>query len=96
MNGIVKFRLCDLSNKELIKRVDHGTDNLYRTREVPPGHIPARPNEDYDLLVGELLCRFDDMIKNEDENNDGNKAADWQESKEEKVGNLALPLRQRI
>lgn len=33
---------------------------------IPPRHIPARPDEDFDLLVGELVVRFlekSDVIK---------------------------------
>lgn len=63
MNGIVRFRLCDLSDSELLNRVDRGTDKLYQTGEVPARPIPAKPNDDYDLLVGELIMRFQDRIK---------------------------------
>jgi len=67
MNAIVSFRLCTLSDEELIKEVDRQTDamynrnNLTRNDGVPMRHIPARPDEDYDLLVGELLVRFNEL-----------------------------------
>jgi hypothetical protein len=65
MNGIVSFRLCKLSNDELLKKVDETTDNMYKNCRIPDRHIPARPNEDYDLLVGELVVRarkaFDEL-----------------------------------
>jgi len=61
MNTIAKFRKCTLSNDELLRRVDEGTDNLYKTREIPGRHIPARPDRDYDLLVGELVLRFQEL-----------------------------------
>ncbi len=69
MNAIVSFRKCTLSNKELIEKVDQMTDNMYnrdnlkRNDGVPLRHIPARPNEDYDLLVGELIVRFTELIE---------------------------------
>lgn len=69
MNAIVSFRKCTLSDIELIEKVDSMTDamynrnNLTRNDGVPLRHIPARPNEDYDLLVGELLVRFNEKIK---------------------------------
>lgn len=61
MNAIAKFRKCTLSNDELLRRVDEGTDNLYKTREIPGRHVPARPDRDYDLLVGELVLRFQEL-----------------------------------
>jgi len=61
MNGIVNFRKCTMSDSELLKKVDILTDNMFRSLEVPVRHVPARPNEDYDLLVGELILRFKEM-----------------------------------
>jgi hypothetical protein len=58
MNKIVMFRLCTLTDKELFDKVDAMTDEMYENQKIPVRHIPARPNEDYDLLVGELLARF--------------------------------------
>lgn len=58
MNALVSFRLCTLSDEELVRRVDQLTDEMYQTGKIPSRHIPARPNEDYDLLVGELCKRF--------------------------------------
>ena len=63
VNKIASFRLCTLSDKDLIKAVDRGTDNIYKTGQIPSRHIPAKPNEDFDLLVGELLFRFDSLLK---------------------------------
>ena len=62
MNGIVSFRLCTLSDEELIEKVDQGTDEMYKTGKIPARHIPARPDQDYDLLVGELILRFKEKI----------------------------------
>src|SRR5687768_17216946 len=62
MNTIATFRKCTLSNEELLKAVDTLTDKMYTTREIPSRCIPARPNEDYDLLVGELILRFKEAI----------------------------------
>jgi len=32
---------------------------------VPDRNIPARPDEDYDLLVGELTTRFAELINSD-------------------------------
>jgi hypothetical protein len=58
MNGLVSFRLCKLSTPELLEKVDKLTDKMYQEQKVPTRHIPARPDSDYDLLVGELVKRM--------------------------------------
>lgn len=60
MNGIVSFGLCTLTDKELLDKVDDMTDRLYSDDKdrILSRHVPARPNDDYDLLVGELCKRF--------------------------------------
>ncbi|MBO0947315.1 hypothetical protein [Fibrella forsythiae] len=58
MNAIVQFELCTLTNEELVQKVDQLTDQIYQTGKIPSRYIPARPNDDYDLLVGELCVRF--------------------------------------
>lgn len=63
MNGIVKFRKCSLKHSELILKVDKATDNIYLSGKIPDRHIPARPDEDFDLITGELIYRFDDAIE---------------------------------
>jgi hypothetical protein len=69
MNGIVNFRLCTLSDLELIKKVDQLTDDLFgnennqKRENVLIRHIPAQPNNDYDLLIGELILRFKEVKK---------------------------------
>jgi hypothetical protein len=68
MNTIATFRKCTLTDEELIKAVDKATDDMYKLpiKSSPPSrHIPARPNEDYDLLVGELLLRFQERLPKE-------------------------------
>jgi hypothetical protein len=62
MNGLVSFRLCKLPTPELLEKVDKLTDEMYQRQELPTRHIPARPDADYDLLVGELVQR---MIEHE-------------------------------
>ena len=64
MNNITQFRKTTLSNKELIEKIDKLTDKMFNTQKVPIIHIPVRPNEDYDILIGELLIRFNELIKN--------------------------------
>lgn len=61
MNSIVNFKMCTLSDKELIEKVDKMTDEIFKTGKLPNMHIPARPNEDYDLLVGELIRRYSEL-----------------------------------
>ena len=63
MNGVASFRLCKLSDKELLEKVDKMTDEMFQKREIPIRHIPAKPDSDYDLLVGELILRFKDKIE---------------------------------
>lgn len=62
MNAIVGFRKCTLSNDELLKKIDKLTDEMYKTGKIPDRQIPARPNDDYDLLVGELILRVIDYM----------------------------------
>jgi hypothetical protein len=61
MNAITSFRLCKLSSHELIEKLDKQTDEMFQTQQVPTRHIPARPDADYDLLVGELILRFGEL-----------------------------------
>lgn len=63
MNSIASFRLCKLSDQELLEKVDKMTDEMFQKREVPERHIPAKPDSDYDLLVGELIVRFKEKIE---------------------------------
>ena len=65
MNGLVSFRLCKLSNEELIEKVDKTLDEMYQTNKIPLRHIPARPDSDFDLLVGEMIMRFGEMVGKE-------------------------------
>lgn len=58
MNAITKFRLCTLTDDELLNAVDAATDQMYQTGRIPDRQIPARPDADFDLIVGELICRF--------------------------------------
>jgi hypothetical protein len=62
MNQIASFRLCKLTNEELLKKVDEETDQIFQNQKVPNRHIPARPDSDYDLLVGELILRFSELL----------------------------------
>lgn len=61
MNALTYFRLCKLSSHELIEKLDKQTDEMFQTQQVPTRHIPARPDADYDLLVGELIMRFGEL-----------------------------------
>jgi hypothetical protein len=64
MNKIVGFGLCKLSDKELMEKVDKHVDDIYRTGRIPSRHIPARPDEDFDLLIGELIMRYYAVVYN--------------------------------
>lgn len=63
MNQITTFRLCTLSDAELIEKVDQETDKMFTTGKIPCRQIPARPDDDYDLLVGELILRFAEVCE---------------------------------
>lgn len=65
--GLVNFRLCKLSDLELSKKVSDGLNEMYSTGKLPPRHIPAQPDNDFDLLVGELLVRFHELTNKETE-----------------------------
>jgi hypothetical protein len=58
MNAIASFRLCTLTDDELLEKVDKAVDLIYKEGEIPSRHIPAQPNNDFDLLIGELILRF--------------------------------------
>jgi hypothetical protein len=58
MNAITKFRLCTLTDDELLGAVDAATDQMFQTGKIPDRQIPARPDADFDLIVGEMICRF--------------------------------------
>ncbi len=62
MNKIVKFRKCTLTDEQLIDRIDKMTDDIYLSGNIPYRRIPAEPNSDYDLLVGEMLIRYKEKI----------------------------------
>ena len=62
--GIAEFRLCTLSNDQLIKAVADGLIEMYNEpAKVPSRHIPARPDKDFDLLVAEMIIRFAESIE---------------------------------
>lgn len=57
--GLIQFRKCALTDKPLAEAVAAGLNKMYSEPvSVPSRHIPARPDEDFDLLVGELIVRF--------------------------------------
>ena len=64
MNTIATFRKCTLTDEQLLQAVDKATDAMYETGEIPSRRIPAQPNGDYDLLVGELILRFKSASEN--------------------------------
>lgn len=62
MNAIATFRKCTLSDEALIKKIDRAIDRMYEEGEIPMRHIPARPNDDLDIMIGELLLRYREII----------------------------------
>lgn len=57
--GIVQFRLCTLTNEDLAQKISEQLAKMYdEPVKVPSRNIPARPDEDFDLLIGELIVRF--------------------------------------
>lgn len=57
--GLIQFRKCTLTDKPLAEAVAAGLTKMYQKPvSVPPRQIPARPDEDFDLLVGEMVVRF--------------------------------------
>lgn len=57
--GLVQFRKCTLSDQELAEKVAAQLCKMYSPPfEVPSRGIPARPDEDFDLLVGEMCVRL--------------------------------------
>ena len=57
--GVAQFRKCTLTDKALAVAVSEGLNKMYEAPvSVPTRHIPARPDEDFDLLVAELIIRF--------------------------------------
>jgi hypothetical protein len=61
MNAITSFRLCKLSTHDLVCKLDKQTDRMFETQRLPTRNVPAEPNEDYDLLIGELILRFGEL-----------------------------------
>lgn len=49
---------CTLSNDDLIDKIDNELQKMCFTRRVPLMSIPAKPNEDFDLMIAELLVRY--------------------------------------
>jgi len=68
MNSIASFRLCTLTDEELLQVLDKQTDEMFNNQWLPVRHIPARPNSDYDLLVAELILRYQDLKRMHVEN----------------------------
>ena len=56
--GLIQFRLCKLEDKDLMQRLSDHLNEMYKTGRIPARHIPAQPEEDFDLLLSELIVRF--------------------------------------
>lgn len=63
--GLIQFRKCTLTDEQLAVQVAEGLQKMYTPPvTVPSRNIPARPDEDFDLLVGELVFRFNSRTPN--------------------------------
>lgn len=57
--GLIQFRKCTLTDALLAEAVAAALNKMYSDPvAVPTRSIPARPDEDFDLLVGEMTVRF--------------------------------------
>jgi hypothetical protein len=57
--GLVQFRKCSLTDKDLAEKVAEGLNKMYTDPvSVPSRHIPAQPDNDFDLIVAELIVRL--------------------------------------
>ena len=57
--GLVQFRKCTLTDRGLAEAVAKGMNEMYTDPvSVPARQIPARPDEDFDLITGELIVRY--------------------------------------
>ncbi len=63
MNQIVSFRLCKLSTPQRLDKIDEKVDQMYQNNKIPPRHIPAHPDVDFDLLIGECLVQFKETLE---------------------------------
>ena len=55
MSTLTNIQLADKVDQEISKLIKTGGRSFIM-------HIPARPNEDLDLIVSELVLRFRNMI----------------------------------
>lgn len=54
---------CTLNDEDLVNKLDEKVDELCRTGGKSfVMHVPARPNEDLDLLISTLIYRFKKTI----------------------------------
>ena len=54
-----QFRKCTLNDKTLTEAVASELFKMYTPPvAVPSRRIPAQPDEDFDLIVGEMVVRF--------------------------------------
>lgn len=51
-------RKCTLDDATLIETIDKIVDTMYTDGKIPTRSIPARPNEDFDFLISELILRY--------------------------------------
>ncbi len=63
--GIIQFRKCSLTDEQLAEAAAAWLARIYTPPiQVPTRHIPARPDEDFDLIIGELIYRFHSRTPN--------------------------------
>ena len=62
--GLIQFRKCTLTDKQLAEAAAAWLERIYTPPiQVPVRNVPARPDEDFDLVIGELIYRFSQLIE---------------------------------
>lgn len=62
--GLIQFRYCSLTDQDLAEKVADGLNKMYKPPfRLPARNIPARPDEDFDLILGELIVRFIEKVE---------------------------------
>jgi len=56
MNTIATFKLCKLSDKNLLQKVDKGTDKMYKTGEIPTRTRLKEELRRECMAMGVILC----------------------------------------
>ncbi len=61
MIRLFKFGHCFLTDEVLICRIEELTQKMYKENEVPQVHTLPNANYDYDVLIAELIHRYETL-----------------------------------